>query len=256
MSLGVYYIATGQKYCSEVIENIQLSLSFFESIPISILTDCVHFASSFDFFDNVIPFASPVYGYRDKIVGLKRLPYKHTLFLDTDAKPCASIASWLSQLTHFQFAGSFAPVRVPPGWRDGHVPDFFPEINTGVMYFKRSRLNSSLINSWLSLYDSLYLSHAQSWDQASFRSVLWKFVNTMNYRYHILPAEFNLRTTKPWIVGRGLSSKIVHGRFPASEWQTFVTYLNQDIDKFRYFSEWNKFYPLSLIRPRYDRTFF
>ena len=255
MSAGIFYVATGESYLYEVIENIKLSLPFFGSLPISICTDCVSIAATFERFDDIYLHPSPAHGYRDKIVGLKKLPYKHTLFLFIDAKPCAPIGSWLTNLSNFQFAASYAPVRRPPGWNDCSVPEFFPEINTGVMYFKRSRLNSRLINSWLSLYDSLYISHAQSWDQASFRSVLWKLVNNKDYRYHILPAEFNLRTTKPWIIGRGLSSKIVHGRFPASEWQKFVTYLNHDIDKFRYFSEWNQLYPSSSIRPRHDRTF-
>ena len=76
-----------------------------------------------------------------------------------------------------------------------------------------------------------------------------------NLRVSVLPPEANLRTTKPWIAGRGLPVSIVHGRFDYAEINPFISFLNSDIDRFRTWSEWLNTYPNSTIRPRFDRTF-
>lgn len=255
MTCGVYFVATSEKYLDEVIANVVLSRQYFEGLKIAVCTDLTKMAQNSNLFDFVFPHPSPVYSYRDKIHGLQLLPFSNTLFLDTDAKPCAPIITWLSSLPIFHLAASYAPVHFPPGWRDLAVPNIFPEVNSGVLFLKRTPIVLRFLNDWLIKYDSLYNELAQSWDQASLRSVLWNYITHHHLFFHLLPSEYNLRTTKPWILARGSEAKIIHGRFSHKEWKPFVEYLNHDIDKFREFSDWNYNYPDSDIRPRFDRTY-
>ena len=44
------------------------------------------------------------------------------------------------------------------------------------------------------------------------RAALWWAVSKRGFRTWILPAEYNLRTPKPWLTGSGMAVKIVHGR--------------------------------------------
>ena len=114
---------------------------------------------------------------------------------------------------------------------------------------------SLFIQAWLKLYDLLSSQYSRSWDQASFRSVLWSHIKENNFLFLPLPEEANIRTPKPWTVGRGMPAFIVHGRIPECEAIAFFSYLNNDIDCFRTWSGWLNQYPESSIRPRYDRTF-
>ena len=153
------------------------------------------------------------------------------------------------------FAASHAPVRHPPGWSDSHIPSSFPEFNSGVMLLKRSNSTLKLIGTWLDLYDELFLKYKQVWDQASLRSAVWDCILKYKLGLAVLPPEYNLRTTKPWIAGRGLPVSVIHGRFPDSEVEAFVSYLNNDHDRFRTWVEWLTLFPHSFIKPRFDRTY-
>ena len=251
---GLVYVATGPKHSAEALANIRYSLPYILGLPTCLITDQIR-GTEHQYFTDVRIHESPVFSYRDKISGLSDLPFDVNLFIDSDAFVVSSIDS-LFQLSSFaDFAAAHAPVRHPPGWSDSDVPLFFPEFNSGVMLFKKSSIITELIQDWLSTYDSLFHDFNQHWDQASLRSVLWRFLINNNLRVSVLPPEANLRTTKPWIAGRGLPVSIVHGRFDYEEVNPFISFLNSDIDRFRTWSEWLNIYPNSTIRPRFDRTF-
>ena len=252
--LGILYVATGEKYLLEAIKSAQIS-RISTPLPIAICSDL-----SFDLqntpFEFLIPHPCPTYTYRDKIAPLIAPPFKRTLYLDTDAFIVhdSPLFAWENIFPPDLYVVR-APVRIPPGWRDNDVPDFFPELNTGVLFFKSSPSTESLFTAWLNLYDDVFHSYNQKWDQASFRSVLWRMIQSSSINHMILPQEFNLRTTKPWIVGRGSFAYIVHGRYPDSEHQAFIDYINGDVDTFRTSDLWLQKFPSSSIRPRFDRTY-
>ena len=252
MNSGVHFVASGEKFLAEAIENAKYSRQFTGSLPISISTNLVQTAESSRAFDFVINHPSPSFSYRDKIVALLRLPYRQTLYLDSDAIVISPITRLFQLLDHYDVAGVAAPVRHPPGWSDGLVPRSFTEINTGVLLLKRCRLQRRLISRWLRLYDKLLEDHNQSWDQASFRSVLWNFIQQKNLQFCHLPPEINLRTPKPWIAGRGMDVNIIHGRFVRNELDAFVSYLNTSINRFRTSDEWLRLNPSTSIRPMFD----
>ena len=123
------------------------------------------------------------------------------------------------------------------------------------MLLRRSQAVDDLMSAWLVLYDELLHACSQSWDQASFRSVLWNSLMRRSLRFLHLPPEANLRTTKPWFAGRGLPVYVIHGRFPIQEFESFVEFINGDVDCFRTWEQWVGMHPATSIRPRFDRTF-
>lgn len=251
---GIVYVATGSKCRSEASNNILLSQPNLIGLKTCLITD-EYSDNESRLFDHVNIHSSPVYSYRDKISGLLDLPFEYNLFLDSDAFLSSSPIPIFELSSICDFAAAHAPVRHPPGWSDSNVPHAFPEFNSGVMLIKRSEATSSFLRSWLFLYDEIFQKFAQEWDQASLRSVLWDFLSSRQLSVSVLPPEANLRTTKPWIAGRGLPVSVIHGRFPPSEVKPLISFLNSDIDRFRTWVDWLKLYPDSFIRPRFDRTF-
>ena len=115
---------------------------------------------------------------------------------------------------------------------------------------RRSSQQHQMIRQWLSLYDQIFNDYNHEWDQASLRSTLWTFITLNRIRFLTLPQEFNLRTPRPWVAGRGMPVHIIHGRFKESELNSFMHFLNSDIDRFRLFDEWLESHPDSRIRPQ------
>lgn len=252
---GIHYVATGTKYIDEALKNAKFTKDVLGlSIPLSIATDNPSH-NDLSLFDFVSKIPKPSFSYRDKIQGLMSLPFRYTLFLDTDAFVSHPLDDALEIVQRFDLSCTYAPVRHPPGHRDASIPACFPEVNTGVMFLSDTSNVRSLIKNWLHTYDEWLLKYDQRWDQASFRYVLWLAYCTSTITTHILPPEFNLRTTKPWIIGRGMPAYIIHGRYNRSELEQFIDYLNHDIDCFRTYSLWLDKFPNSSIRPRHDRTF-
>ena len=115
---------------------------------------------------------------------------------------------------------------------------------------RRSSQQHQMIRRWLNLYDQVFNDYNHPWDQASLRSALWTSITSNQIRLFALPQEFNLRTPRPWVSGRGMPVHIIHGRFKESEFNSFIDYLNSESDRFRHFGEWLESHPDSEIRPQ------
>jgi len=255
MDFGILYVATGRRCLEEACENARYSRRVMPDIPLSLTTDTLEIPAPPDLFDRINLLENPSYSYRDKILGLQHLPFDTTLFLDSDAKIIHPISSIASLHEIYQCCASLAPVRSPTGWQCKKTPVCFPEFNTGVISFTRTSSILQMLSSWLCLYDELFAKYRQQWDQASFRSVLWSYISKFQVNFYTLPPEYNLRTTKPWIAGRGSPVYVIHGRYDQIENNALTKYLNEDIDKFRTSDLWLDFNPSSTIRPRFDRTY-
>lgn len=247
---GVLYVATGSLYLDEAANSSIASRPFLVGRPIAVVTDLVERAKDLNAFDIVLPHLDPKLTYRDKISPLEYPPFQSTLFLDSDARLTASAESLFSCLGSSHIAAAHAPVRQPSGWCDHSVPSLFPELNSGVLLLRRCWRQRLLIRRWLYLYDKLFHDFDQAWDQASLRSVVWALQQNRGLRLAILPPEANLRTTKPWIAGKGLAVHVVHGRVPHSEWTALIDYCNGDLNRFRHWHEWLERNPDSMIRPK------
>lgn len=244
-SEGILFIATGATHRAEAAASARAARVHAGDRPIAIMTDDVEAAEAMGCFDRCLPHPDPRRSYRDKIPGLLELPFDRTLFLDSDARPTSSLDGLFALLDHHDLAAAQAPVRIPTGWRDHAVPDEFTELNSGVLLLRRGERQAELVARWLETYDEV----GQDWDQASLRSAAWAGLQA-GLRIATLPPEANLRTTKPWIAGKGIPVTVVHGRVPEAEWPALLAYLNDDIDRFRTSTEWLARHPESALTPR------
>lgn len=242
---GLLYIATGTQYLEEAATNTRAGRPHVGSRPIAVITDDVESAEHMQCFDACFTHPDPRRSFRDKIPALLDLPFERTIFLDSDARIIAPVDGMFSLLDNQDAAAAHAPVRIPSGWSDPTVPEVFPELNSGVLLLKRCDRQAMLIRRWLELYDEV----GQDWDQATFRSAAWAMISE-GLELGVLPPEANLRTTKPWVAGKGLPVTIVHGRVPEKEWPALVEYLNGDIDRFRTSADWTNEQPETTLTPR------
>ena len=242
---GLLFMAIGPRYLEEAAASARASRVHLSGRPIAVVTDEVEAAQEAGCFDLCLPHPGPRHGYRDKIPGLLEPPFERTLFLDSDARLTAAADGLFALLEHHDLAAAHAPVRIPSGWVDPSVPTSFPEYNSGVLLLRRGPLQRSLVQGWLDLYDEVQ----QDWDQATLRAAAWRLL-AEGLRTCVLPAEGNLRTTKPWIAGLGLPVLVVHGRVPESEWPALLDYLNGDVNRFRTSDEWLRLHPDSALQHR------
>jgi hypothetical protein len=240
---GIMYVATGMAFLKEAAESSEAGRKYAGNRSITVVTDLPQEAENLGCFDICLKHPDPTRSYRDKISGIMKLPFKTTLFLDTDARLTYFADDIFALGKSCDFAASFAPVRNPGQWSDPEVPALVPEFNSGVMLFNRGKKQHKLIRYWLEIYDKT----GQAWDQATLRSTVWaKYLKGI--KYLILPPEANLRLTKPWVAGKGSKVYVVHGRVPPNEWKALISYHNDDISKFRTSDEWNRMYPDTKIK--------
>ncbi len=241
---GIVFVATGARFIEEAAANARAARPHLGGRPIAIVTDDVAAARSAGCFDRQLPHPDPRRSYRDKIPALLDPPFERTLYLDADARPISRMDGLFRLLGPHQFAAAHAPVRLPAGWADGEVPETFPELNSGVLLLRREAICRRLMERWLARYDEV----GQGWDQATLRSAVWSML-AEGLSLGVLPPEANLRTTKPWVAGKGTPVLIVHGRVPEAEWSPLIEFLNRDVDRFRSSAEWFERQPGSALVP-------
>lgn len=223
---GVLLIATGERHRLEAIQALPRIRPHVSGRPLWLVCDEPDTMRGVGF-DRVVPHPEPRHTYRDKIPPLLQLPFSRTLFLDTDVTLLESLDDLFTLLRVVDVVGCHAPVRWCQ-WRDPSVPEGFTELNSGVLGLRRSHRCRQLMRRWLSTYDQAGVR----FDQAALRSALW-WATQRGLRTWVLPPEYNLRTTKPWIAGPGLPVKVVHGRIPECLQEPLAHYLNDDTTRFR-----------------------
>ena len=219
-------VATGARHRQEAADAVSRVRAGLAGRPIVLVTDQPA-AVPAGLFDQLLLHPEPRGSYRDKILPLLRLPFARTLFLDTDVALLHPLEDLFALLRHLDVVGCHAPVRWCQ-WQDPLVPEGFCELNSGVLGLRRGRSTRRLIRTWLATYERAGVP----FDQASLRSALWAGVQR-GLRTWVLPPEYNLRTTKPWIAGQGMAVKVVHGRIPEAMREPLAHYLNANIDAFR-----------------------
>lgn len=223
---GVLLVATGERHRAEALAALPRIRPQLGGRPVWLVTDAPA-AVPPGRFDVVLPHPDPRATYRDKIPPLLDPPFARTLFLDTDVELLQPIDDLFTLLKTVHLVGCHAPVRWCQ-WRDPGVPEGFCELNSGVLGLRRCRPVRRAMRRWLRAYDRVGVA----FDQATLRSALW-WGCRQGLRLWVLPPEYNLRTTKPWIAGRAMGVKVVHGRIPDEMRAPLAAYLNADVDCFR-----------------------
>lgn len=223
---GALLVATGERHRQEACAAAARIRPQLAGRPLWLVCDAPQSVPA-GLFEQVLPHPDPRHTYRDKIPPLLRLPFRRTLFLDTDVELLQPLDDLFTLLESVHLVGCHAPVRWCQ-WRDPAVPEGFCELNSGVLGLRRSRRLHRLVQQWLHTYDRAGVP----FDQASLRSALWHGCRR-GLRLWVLPPEYNLRTTKPWIAGKGMAVKVVHGRIPDALRQPLAHYLNANPNAFR-----------------------
>jgi hypothetical protein len=203
MSLGVIYIATGEKYIKEAIESAASLKEHIPKMPITLFSSSDEVNNSL--FERVEIIENPKYEWSDKIKYIAKTPYQKTLFLDADTFVCSDFSEIFSLLLKFDIATAHAPTRTV--YELENVPESFPEMNTGVILFNDSPHVKMFFDLWLTLYHKSMKKHPEPpHDQPAFREALYK----SQLRIATLTPEYNCRFIMPGFVDKKV--KILHGR--------------------------------------------
>jgi hypothetical protein len=221
------YVATRPRFLGEAVESLRSLWRHEPSMPVTMYIDPRDRARLRgwgipeplhpDLLD-IVDHPEPTHSWADKPRALiDHTPLRErALLLDSDTRVCDAIRDVFALLDAFELAAAHAPVRLGPGQPASirtRAPAAFPELNTGVLAYRKTSGVADLFTRWWSLHEEVLRSgtHRGIGDQATFRVALYE----SNVRFAVLPTEFNCRFTIPTSVqGR---VRILHGRAPDLE---------------------------------------
>ena len=182
---GVLYIATGKKYIEASSESAR-SVKQHCDLPTHLFCDDPDWAGAS--FDSVETIEHP--HRRSKVDLLLQSPFERTLFLDSDTRVVADISGLFELLDRFDLALAHAHKRVKHAdlfWRT-RIPHSFPQLNTGVLLYRRSPPVDAFLDDWHRAFHEAGFPR----DQITFRELLW----LSDLRVFVLPPEYNVRFSK------------------------------------------------------------
>ena len=208
-SEGILYVATGERYIREAVFSSQSFKQTMPDVPQAIFVDGKELLSEQDqkLFDHILEVEDPRYNFLDKMRPLKDSPFDRTLYLDTDCYSLSSCYEVFDLLKTFDLAAAYAVHR--GGHESEMCPDCFPQLNAGVIAYRRSEKVLDLFRDWIRRYHEMY-SCAEGYcsDQPPFQDALY----ASQLHHSILPGEYNLHVGWPNLVGGKAEVKILHGR--------------------------------------------
>jgi len=210
---GILYIATGPSFVAEAVGSAESVRAVWPDMPLALITDTPPPGGCFDHVEIVAAERNS----RDKPCLMGRSPFERTIFLDADTYCCAPFPELFDQLDRFEllaahedgrFSTKFDPdtgeeyfVKVPG------IPESFPELNTGVMAFRRTPATVALFDNWIVEYDKALSELSDHHDQPSFRAAIYR----SEVLFAVLPSEYNFRLGCP---GKARTQiKVIHGRW-------------------------------------------
>jgi hypothetical protein len=218
----VVYVATGERHIREAAGSLESLWRHHPRIPVTMYVDPpsrthlrawgIPAAPGSDSLE-IVDHPDPTYSWADKPVALSRGQGEgeRVLFLDTDTRVCGDIAELFDLLGSFNLAAAHAPIRLdrrtPPSLAR-RAPTAFPELNTGVLAFRRTPAVAELLDRWRVLHLEILRSidHGTVGDQATFRVALWE----SEVRFSVLTPEYNCRFPFPTYLHGPV--RILHGR--------------------------------------------
>lgn len=200
---GVIYVATGDRFVAEAEASLATLRATNPDLTAMLLSG--EEVASRDLWDEVQ--VDPVLKEQRNRAKLymDRAPWERCLFLDTDTRVCGCLADGFALLERFEFAGQH-------GYGGHHyevvgLPSSFPEVNSGVLFWRKNDKTKALFARWRELYDSLDQSQeTRTWDQKSLRVALWE----SDVRFVDLPSIYNAMPYFPYVLECPLV--VAHGR--------------------------------------------
>ncbi len=195
---GILFVGTGEKYRKEIELSVSSIRRVMPSCEIAIFSDEDPKISGVHFFE----VSEPSFSFLDKVKFLRETPFERTLFLDTDTFVLKPLEELFGLLQSFDLMAAHESARehdfIEP------IPSAFPELNSGVIVFRRSQEVGGFLDDFLTTYEPLVEKVAG--DQTAFRLCLYR----SQLKVWILPSEFNCQIRQAGFLGAEV--KILHGR--------------------------------------------
>jgi hypothetical protein len=182
MADGVIYVAEGSDYLDLAVQSANSLKALNPALLIDLFTDQNLTAGPFD---RVKPIPA---GPTAKLACLPATRFERTLYLDCDTLCLAPLDDLFEILTRFELAIAHDVRRTSGLIREGAVecpPYAFPQMNAGVMLYRRSTAMRAFLRDW----QKAYVAAGKRRDQPTLRDLLW----SSDLRFYVLPPEFNLR---------------------------------------------------------------
>jgi len=182
MSKGVVYVAAGEAYLDLAEQSVRSLKAENPDIEVDIFTDMPNPSRVFDRVHPIPPGVTP------KLASLPHSRFERTLYLDCDTLIIAPFGDLFDLLDRFELAVSHDVRRTSALIREGcdhATPYAFPQMNCGVLLYRRSAATQQFLADW----QTRYARAGRKRDQVTFRDLLWE----SDLRFYVLPPEFNLR---------------------------------------------------------------
>ena len=180
---GVLFVVTGSHYTSAAAEAARSVRETNPWLGIGIFSDQ-------EITDPIFSFIGKIQGddSRRKHEYVGKSPFVNTLYLDSDVRAVGDLRDLFRLLERYEMAGAHVRYRSSPrrlGKHRLHIPQAFPQINCGVLLYKKCPAVDALFRSWADLYREGGFTR----DQIPFREALW----LSQVKFYAMAAEYNTR---------------------------------------------------------------
>lgn len=182
MQNGVVMAALGQKYIDMAYRAAESVVRHNPGLEVDLFTDEDRERGPF----SRVHVLDDVW-IRSKVDAMMHSRFDRTLYLDVDLQVLANLSDIFELLerfdiaaTHDQYRNSVAARRI---YKEA-IPNAFPQVNSGVLGFRKSSAVMEFLNDWKREIKSQGIGR----DQPSLRELLW----TRDLKLAILPPEYNL----------------------------------------------------------------
>ncbi len=182
---GVIYVATGPDYVDLACRSAASVRALNPELAIDIFTD-LGLDDRAGVFDRVHPV--PLVHARAKVDCMALSRFARTLYLDCDTLAVAPFGDLFDLLARFDLALAHDVRRNSDLVQEGFAvatPYAFPQLNSGVMLYRRSPAMLGFLAEWARRYRAAGVLR----DQVTLKDLLWE----SSLRFYVLPPEFNLR---------------------------------------------------------------
>jgi hypothetical protein len=165
--------------------------------------------------DPVFSFVGKIQGEdsrrKHEYVGLS--PFSNTLYLDSDVRVIDDLSDLFRLLERYEMAGAHVRYRsVPKRLRMNKLdlPRAFPQINCGVLLYRKCERVDTFFQSWIDIYREGGFTR----DQIPFREALWQ----SEVKFYVFGPEYNMRNIPFWLSKSPLPLILHIKGFHAKSW--------------------------------------
>lgn len=185
---GVLFVVTGAHYTAAAGDAARSVAQTNPWLKIGIFSDQ-------DVTDQVFTFVGKIQGEdsRRKHEYVGQSPFANTLYLDSDVRVIDDLSDLFRLLERYEMAGAHVRYRsVPKRLRKNKLdlPQAFPQINCGVLLYRKCEHVDSLFQSWIDIYRDDGFTR----DQIPFREALW----LSEVKFYAFGPEYNMRNIPFW----------------------------------------------------------